>query len=137
MSGNHPYHQHVHPFQLISGFRFGPPNYYQPGDWHDTIQDHGIIRYMPTVFSGKVMIHCHILTHEDEGMMGVEYINATGNACECGTFPDDDFPVYAIVLIVVSGVLFLAAGAWLFLRRRPSGQPNDDDGPGANDNVPP
>ena len=58
---SHPYHQHVYPFQLIEGFgterdnRAGDvaPNYFQKGDWHDTIEGAGILRYKPTRFTGK------------------------------------------------------------------------------------
>lgn len=53
----HPYHQHVYPFQVISGFgnseqgggtRGGQSdaaaNYEMPGDWHDTVAGTGIVR---------------------------------------------------------------------------------------------
>ena len=57
-------------------------------DWHDTILGGPTIRYRPTVFTGKVMIHCHILEHEDEGMMAMEYIHPAndtdGQFCTCG-----------------------------------------------------
>ena len=33
----HPYHQHVHPFQLVGGFN--ESEYFRNGDWHDTWQD--------------------------------------------------------------------------------------------------
>lgn len=54
----HPYHQHVYPYQLISD-GFGNGGYHAVGDWHDTVIGEGIIRYQPTEFKGKVMIHCH------------------------------------------------------------------------------
>ena len=41
---NHPYHQHVYPFQLVDGFN-DQTGYEQVGDWHDTIQGNGVIRY--------------------------------------------------------------------------------------------
>ena len=58
---SHPYHQHVYPFQLISGFGTEErddrgdvaPNYFQKGDWHDTIEGAGVLRYKPTRFTGK------------------------------------------------------------------------------------
>jgi len=80
---DHPYHQHVYPFQMISGFGSNG-DYDIPGDWHDTVQGSGVIRYQPTVFSGKVMLHCHRLTHEDTGMMAIEQISAdTTGTCTC------------------------------------------------------
>ena len=134
----HPYHQHVHPFQLVSGFQFGPTGYYQSGDYHDTILDEGTIRYMPTVFAGKLMMHCHTLTHEDRGMMGVEYIDATANTCQCGSVFDNDnrgesrlfafggggesdyspLQIFYMVLICVAVLLVMAALVWFVVRRR-------------------
>jgi len=77
----HPYHQHVYPFQLIgNGFNGG---YYQIGDWHDTVKGTGEIRFRPTEFTGKLMLHCHRLVHEDRGMMAMEYVAETGNGCSC------------------------------------------------------
>jgi hypothetical protein len=82
----HAYHQHVHPFQLMTEDPEGS-DYYQIGDWHDTIDEGFTIRYQPTVFTGKMMIHCHNLVHEDEGMMGIEYIHPKDdqgtNECTC------------------------------------------------------
>jgi len=73
----HPYHQHVYPFQLIDGFS-DPTGYYRAGDWHDTIDGKGVIRYQPRAYTGNVMVHCHILQHSDKGMMALEYVNQTG-----------------------------------------------------------
>lgn len=94
----HPYHQHVFPFQLVSGFG----GYNRLGDWHDTVLDEGVVRYRPETFTGKVMVHCHRLVHEDRGMMAVEYVNETGvnetGVCTC-----------AGAAATPSGVLVLAA----------------------------
>ncbi|CAB9506021.1 Blue copper oxidase CueO [Seminavis robusta] len=125
---NHPYHQHVHPFQIVGGLnnnQDGP--YYQVGDWHDTIEGQPVVRYSPTVFAGKMMIHCHRLDHEDEGMMRIEYIHPnstskihpeTGNSCVC--IPQGP-PVWAFVLFVLGLALALLVITILvvwFLRRR-------------------
>lgn len=71
----HPFHIHDSPFQIVS--RNGaPPAEYEQG-WKDTT----IIHSLETVvlikdFSGYAdpqgpfMYHCHILDHEDKGMMG-------------------------------------------------------------------
>lgn len=86
----HSYHQHVHPFQIVEGANATDPDstaYYQVGDWHDTLDGANAIRYQPTVFTGKMMIHCHNLVHEDEGMMATEYIHPKEegqNVCTCG-----------------------------------------------------
>lgn len=68
---DHPFHLHIHPFQVIS--RNGKP---EPARaWKDTV----LVRKGETVriripfrdFSGKTVYHCHILDHEDLGMMGI------------------------------------------------------------------
>ncbi|MFM7427612.1 MAG: multicopper oxidase family protein [Elainella sp.] len=67
----HPFHLHVNHFQIIR--RNGQPEPYQA--WKDTV----LIRQNETVriripfrnFVGKVVYHCHVLDHEDLGMMGL------------------------------------------------------------------
>ena len=70
LNGNHPFHIHVNPFQVvkINGKPVAPV-------WHDTI----LVRNNPPVtvtmrtryevFTGKHVLHCHNLVHEDRGMM--------------------------------------------------------------------
>jgi FtsP/CotA-like multicopper oxidase with cupredoxin domain len=84
----HIFHMHVNHFQIIEINNAHDPIYYQPGDWHDTIhEDAGTItvRFFVDYFIGPAVIHCHILSHEDVGMMnglllagelGKEYPNA-------------------------------------------------------------
>jgi FtsP/CotA-like multicopper oxidase with cupredoxin domain len=68
---DHPFHLHVNPFQIIN--RNGQPEPYRA--WKDTV----IVKGSETVriripfqdFLGKTVYHCHILDHEDLGMMGV------------------------------------------------------------------
>jgi FtsP/CotA-like multicopper oxidase with cupredoxin domain len=89
---SHPHHQHVNPFQYFSSVpdengvvdpedRYA--NWYLVGDWHDTFQmstysdpflgdlHRGAeIRWKVADFDNEVMVcHCHILIHEDHGMM--------------------------------------------------------------------
>jgi len=95
----HPYHQHVYPFQLTGGF--GPTDegsdstkdpthggYFKNGDWHDNIrspnQREARIKYRANVHNGKLMLHCHRLPHEDQGMMSQEDVVDNGK-CECNT----------------------------------------------------
>ena len=69
-NGNHPFHIHVNPFQVIAinGKPIDPV-------WHDTIlvrSDPPVTVTMRTryeVFTGKHVLHCHNLVHEDRGMM--------------------------------------------------------------------
>ena len=66
----HPFHIHVNDFQVITVN--GQP---VPRNYDDTIRlpPHGevVIRTWFTDFTGKFVYHCHILGHEDAGMMGV------------------------------------------------------------------
>jgi len=92
----HPYHHHVYPFQLTKGFdkkEWEDPSddaseggYFKNGDWHDVIvsmkQSNVTIKYRPINILGKMMVHCHILAHEDLGMIGSEEIVEDGN-CSC------------------------------------------------------
>ena len=74
------------------------------GDWHDTISSRGVIRYQPNLYTGKMMIHCHQLIHEDEGMMTVEFIKPAGgkDCCVCSASA-----VYNAADTVADRILFL------------------------------
>jgi hypothetical protein len=77
--GNHPYHQHVNHFQ-ITAMSADDPVYFQVGDWGDTIFDGAgslTLRFYADKFVGRMVVHCHILTHEDQGMMGLWYLDGT------------------------------------------------------------
>ena len=67
----HPFHLHINPFQVIS--RNGKPEPYRA--WKDTVLVKGNetvrIRIPFRDFAGKAVYHCHILDHEDLGMMGI------------------------------------------------------------------
>lgn len=73
---DHPFHLHVNPFQVIS--RNGQPEPYRA--WKDTVLVKGgetvRIRIPFRTFAGKTVYHCHILDHEDLGMMGNLQISA-------------------------------------------------------------
>jgi FtsP/CotA-like multicopper oxidase with cupredoxin domain len=75
---SHPFHIHVNPFQVT---RVGPDGQDQIV-WRDTLfvregPDEAIkIRSRYTRYIGKFVLHCHILDHEDQGMMQVvEIVN--------------------------------------------------------------
>lgn len=70
-TGPHPFHIHVNPFQMVNGDG-------TPGDWRDTIivpkmenGKPGELRMRTRIdrFTGRFVLHCHILAHEDQGMM--------------------------------------------------------------------
>ncbi|KAL3941294.1 MAG: hypothetical protein SGBAC_004317 [Bacillariaceae sp.] len=82
VANTHPYHQHVYPFQLVGATL--ESGYNKVGDWHDTIKGTGEIRFRPTEFTGKMMLHCHRLIHEDLGMMAMEYVGSAAlGQCSC------------------------------------------------------
>lgn len=71
----HPFHIHTNPFQMVSDAQ-GP--YDPPYVWRDVIaiptgsdDDLGeaLVRYVAKEFTGEFVNHCHILGHEDRGMM--------------------------------------------------------------------
>ena len=75
----HPLHIHVNPFQLIT-MAANDDTYFQVGDWHDTLFDgagSATVRMYTDTFVGKMVVHCHVLEHEDQGMMGVLQITGT------------------------------------------------------------
>jgi FtsP/CotA-like multicopper oxidase with cupredoxin domain len=72
--GNHPFHIHVNPFQ-VEGDKIDPNGPNDPSNWRfwDTIlvPNQGTVntrsRYLN--YDGEFVFHCHILIHEDTGMM--------------------------------------------------------------------
>ncbi len=67
----HPFHIHINDFEVIS--INGRP--YDARSLQDTVPlpVHGevVIRQRFTQFTGEFVYHCHILAHEDDGMMGL------------------------------------------------------------------
>ena len=72
---DHPFHLHGFRFQVLD--RNGVPEPFP--SWKDTVNvpKHETARFIVRydAFPGKWMFHCHILDHEDNGMMGVLEIN--------------------------------------------------------------
>ncbi|MEO1691379.1 MAG: multicopper oxidase domain-containing protein [Cyanobacteria bacterium J06631_6] len=72
----HPFHIHVNSFQ----YDRQDPNHQTERIWRDTLMVSAdqpeTIRTRYTEFPGKFVLHCHILDHEDQGMMqAVEIVN--------------------------------------------------------------
>lgn len=67
---DHPFHLHTNPFQIIE--RNGKPQPYRA--WKDTVLvpagETVRLRVAFKDFPGKTVYHCHILDHEELGMMG-------------------------------------------------------------------
>jgi FtsP/CotA-like multicopper oxidase with cupredoxin domain len=74
-NGNHPFHIHVNPFEVIEHKENGEIDRY----WKDTLlvnsdkyktRESALeIRTRYTTFIGEFVLHCHNLIHEDRGMM--------------------------------------------------------------------
>jgi len=67
----HPFHLHVWPMKVVSRSDGSAPD---PG-WRDTVDvpagQSVTVRIPFADFAGTAVYHCHILDHEDQGMMGV------------------------------------------------------------------
>lgn len=68
----HPFHIHVNPFQVQRTEPDGVTRWRWKDTWL-TFSDGtpGTLRMRYRVFTGKFVLHCHILGHEDQGMMSV------------------------------------------------------------------
>lgn len=80
---NHPHHIHVNPFQIVDGYGDLPR-----GTWKDTLlvkQGTPVrLRSRYEDFTGKFVLHCHILDHEDQGMMqDVAVVGKEGRPTSC------------------------------------------------------
>jgi FtsP/CotA-like multicopper oxidase with cupredoxin domain len=73
---DHPFHLHSYPFQLLE--RNGIPEPYRA--WKDTVNlrknDRVKIAVPLRDFTGLTVYHCHIVEHEDRGMMGTLEVRA-------------------------------------------------------------
>lgn len=90
----HPFHIHVNPFQVIdvAGIPAGDTSWGSPDPavWWDVFRLPPKGRFtLRTYFRpeavGKTVYHCHILPHEDNGMMGNLYIRPAGAPTGPGT----------------------------------------------------
>ena len=65
----HPFHMHTYPMQLISVN--GVPAAFDGYQDEIVLPPHGyvVMRVRFSGFTGETVFHCHILAHEDAGMM--------------------------------------------------------------------
>jgi FtsP/CotA-like multicopper oxidase with cupredoxin domain/peroxiredoxin len=75
---SHPFHIHVNPFQVVL-HKDARGNVTPRNEWWDTLYipegESFVIRSRFRDFTGKAILHCHILDHEDQGMMmPIEFI---------------------------------------------------------------
>ena len=75
---DHPFHIHVNDFQVMSVN--GKP--YDAASLQDIVKipakGEVVIRQRFADFTGKFVFHCHILAHEDNGMMAVVDVTVDG-----------------------------------------------------------
>ena len=73
---DHPFHLHVWPMQVVAAADMDPTG--RP-DWRDVVivpaRGQVTVRIRFADFAGRTVYHCHVLDHEDQGMMGI--IDAT------------------------------------------------------------
>lgn len=71
----HPAHVHVYPMQLQStGDGAAEALGFRVGEWYDTLPSlngGSVVRLPIATFDGHIVLHCHILPHEDLGMMAL------------------------------------------------------------------
>lgn len=81
----HPLHIHVNHFQIVSysGADTVRDHWFKVGDWRDVIPvlDGNLkIRFIAADLSGETVMHCHILNHEDRGLMDTFLIEPSTDA---------------------------------------------------------
>jgi suppressor of ftsI len=74
-TGRHPLHLHLYHMQVVTS---GGCGNHEEGQFYDTISsmDDCKVRFKTADFGERLIFHCHILTHEDLGMMN--WANVTG-----------------------------------------------------------
>ena len=117
---NHPYHQHVHPFQIVSFNGMTHPSAeaceatgMKIGMWRDTIpltgfddlNVHAVVRFNPQDFEGDVMLHCHIPSHSDLGMAQMIHVYPSQIPTLTPWNLDNWSPTWLIYSVIVVAVL--------------------------------
>eukprot|EP00549_Striatella_unipunctata_P002711 CAMPEP_0118682520 /NCGR_PEP_ID=MMETSP0800-20121206/5528_1 /TAXON_ID=210618 ORGANISM="Striatella unipunctata, Strain CCMP2910" /NCGR_SAMPLE_ID=MMETSP0800 /ASSEMBLY_ACC=CAM_ASM_000638 /LENGTH=110 /DNA_ID=CAMNT_0006578913 /DNA_START=477 /DNA_END=809 /DNA_ORIENTATION=- len=82
-----------------------------------------VIRYQPQRFAGNVVVHCHRLVHEDEGMMAIERVRDGSNtSCICtststttATTTTTPGPTTLSLWLILSATMCLALAAPLMV----------------------
>ena len=68
-------------------------DYYRVGDWQDIIQLDARdvkVRYRADGHTGLLMLHCHVLHHEDRGTVAQELVVDENDGCTCNKFRIDE-----------------------------------------------
>eukprot|EP01064_Diplonema_japonicum_P012557 TRINITY_DN19990_c0_g1_i1.p1 TRINITY_DN19990_c0_g1~~TRINITY_DN19990_c0_g1_i1.p1 ORF type:complete len:624 (+),score=96.65 TRINITY_DN19990_c0_g1_i1:41-1912(+) len=79
----HPYHQHINHFQIYDGSD-NTGMVLRNGEWRDVVPSWGgvgtVVRMKPVRFVGEAVVHCHLLQHEDNGMMSLMKLMECGGS---------------------------------------------------------
>ena len=69
---DHPFHLHVWPMQVVAAADMDPSGH---PDWRDVVivpaRGQVTVRIRFAAIAGRTVYHCHVLDHEDHGMMGI------------------------------------------------------------------
>tara|TARA_R110002050_G_scaffold75379_3_gene161624 strand:- start:1321 stop:2082 length:762 start_codon:yes stop_codon:yes gene_type:complete len=121
----HPYHQHINSFQVTESEVAIPAEVSRIGEWRDVIPNFGGFHTRTRMddFSGQMVCHCHILQHEDHGMMGwylIEEPEESDKNLSAGKGEDGWSTRDVIMLGAISGVgiAVLAVGSTVYIVRR-------------------
>ena len=88
----HPYHQHINHFQIQDSLD-PSGTVVRSFEWRDVAPEWELfMRLRPVDFVGDVVVHCHILQHEDRGMMALYNIRD----CDATPAPETDAPAPAL-----------------------------------------
>jgi hypothetical protein len=90
----HPFHLHVYHVQALKD-----DNDFEAGEYYDVVASKMSIRFdlnqgSSTVYDGRTILHCHILSHEDRGAMG--WLDVDGGEGP-PTFPGNTYSEYYIL----------------------------------------
>ena len=88
----HPFHLHVYHVQALK-----TDNGFEEGEYYDVVSSKMSVRFdlnsgSSTVYDGRTILHCHILSHEDRGAMG--WLDVTGDGQGPPTYPDNTYSEY-------------------------------------------
>jgi hypothetical protein len=86
----HPYHQHVNHFQMATSDTANGA-LWRKGEWRDVVPLPfwgSKFRFKPAHFPGEIIVHCHMLEHEDMGMMGLMKVSDCSVADTMGVCND-------------------------------------------------
>jgi FtsP/CotA-like multicopper oxidase with cupredoxin domain len=110
----HPFHLHVHHFQVTSwtntpgGNPVNLADFVDIGEWRDTVpalDGRMNVRFVAADFPGETVIHCHFLRHEDLGMMDSIYVCPAGQCPPASSVTPQQSSAFSVQLSTGAMVL--------------------------------